>query len=124
MVPKVRKQMLNRDQLLKPIPLKTETVEIKDWGTFKIKQLSQSAQAKYHAWTMPKGKECPVRSSQRHLKMIVLCVVSEDGKPLLTDDDIDQLASQPATVIDDLIKEVLTINGWLDDEDSEGLLEK
>lgn len=116
--------MQTRDEILKPIPLKTKTVEIKGWGTFSIKQMSNSAQAKYHQWIMPKGKECPVRAEQRNLKMIVMAVVSEDGKPLLTDDDIEALSTQPASVIQDLMTEVLRINGLLDDDEADDLLGK
>lgn len=109
--------MVTRADILKPIELKTETVDIVGIGQCRFRQLSQSQAAKWQSWLMPKGKRDKTRTDRHRLKLVQLCLVDENDAPLLEEADIEALEEQPANVVQELIYASMVVNGFIEGGD-------
>ena len=115
---------MNRDEFLKPRPLATKTVAIEGFGEVNIRQLSKSELCEYEKWLRPKGELNQDRQAKRSLMMVCMSVVDDDGKQILTIDDVDAIGALPGAAIDELHYEVMVINGYMKRIEDDELLGK
>ena len=105
---------MKREDFLKPQELKSKEVTIRDFGTFTVNELSDSADMQFQMWLRPDGKLDKSRVPIRDYKLAQLCISNGDGKPLLEDDDLEVLMSYPPRIKKVILYEVQLINDWID----------
>lgn len=94
--------MLSRDQILGAADLPAQDVEVPEWGgSVKVRGLSAADLEAFDASTTkpgPDGKPVADVSNFR-AKLLVRCLVGEDGTALFTEADIAALAAKSAAAI-------------------------
>ncbi len=109
---------MDRETFLKPITLKTNTITVEEIGRVTVQEMSQSEGAKFEVF----NQDCD--PTDRKLKLITLCLVSDEGNRFLTEADFPQLREMPFNVINKLAFEIMRINGFLEDEATQEDYEK
>ena len=71
--------LISKDELLKPQPLKTSTVDLGDGKQAKLKELPFAEIAKMTAWLFPEGEEDKQRRESYRLRQAALSLVDEAG---------------------------------------------
>lgn len=127
--------LVTAEQLLKPVPLKDETVSIDGMGDVRIIELGLSKMGKLTSWLFVDGKISRQRQTFYGLKLATLCLVDEHGELLFDFPDTkagNKAFFEFAKPIGDggaghwseIIKEARRVNGDVDEVDEEPLLEK
>ena len=110
--------ILTREDLLQPRKLAVKEIDVDGLGALRIRQLNHSEAVKWKRWQSSQSDE-----SMHDLKLVQLCVVDEFDEPILTDDDITELANQPGTLIALLVYEVMVVNGFMREVEPDEALE-
>ena len=112
-----------RDSFLAPVKCKTSEFDCAI-GRVRMRELSGSDYSKHLVdWLRPKGKLDKAREAVMWSRLVVLCVVDENGDRLLTDDDVAAVEAMPKSVLNLLHKEALTLHGQLEPEEDDDFLE-
>lgn len=108
---------MNREQFLKARELKTVEVEVPEWGTVKMRELTDSQKVReWELWLRPGEKINRQRMQDARLKIIALCAVDDQGNRLVGDEDFPILRDHPAAVIQRLSEVALSLCGLSDDD--------
>lgn len=105
---------LTRDQILEASDLKTEEVEVPEWGgTVRVRTLTGADRDAFEAslvTTSPDGTRKPNLSNMR-TKLVALTVVDDAGSRIFDVSDVDRLASKSAAAINRVYEAAERING-------------
>jgi len=105
--------ILTKEAILTADDLKGERVEVPEWGgDVWVATLSGTDREKLEkriAEAQP--EELGISGVLAHV--LVATITDDDGAPLFTEADIPQLAGKSSTVLLDLIKRAMTLNGLL-----------
>jgi hypothetical protein len=96
---------LSRDDILKADDIETEEVEVPAWGgTVLVRGLSGKERDNYESSCMQdRGKQGMVRVlANIRAKLVVRCLVDEDGNRLFADADANALGEKSAAALDQL----------------------
>lgn len=103
---------LTRDAFLKSRPrLPTETVEIPDFGTVIVRGLTGAERDKWEANLLPdrRGKK---DLTNLRAKLIVLCVVDENGERIFCDADVAEIGQFPAAILSTIFDVAQRLSGF------------
>lgn len=107
------------DQILSSQDLKTEVVEVPEWGgSVTVQELDAQARDSYEASLRSirrDGSVVPVQDNIR-AKLVVRCLVNPDGSRMFSDEQTDDLGRKSATIVDRLFDVAARLSG-LEDED-------
>ncbi|MBF4041884.1 hypothetical protein ISI04_08690 [Burkholderia pseudomallei] len=101
----------NKGAILGAAHLKTESVDVPEWGegvSVIVSEMSGLARDAFYAKKEAK-KDMPISESQAAL--LVATVVDESGAPVLDEADIESLRTQSTTALDRIVAVAVRING-------------
>lgn len=95
--------LFNKDALLGAPKRRFATIEIADLGKVRIRSLTEGERSRIEASMMGKGGEINSNKlADLKCRMIVECVVDDDGNQVYTNTDIDRLRQQDCKVTNDI----------------------
>lgn len=107
--------MLNREDILAQTDLKTEIVNIKEWGGDVL--VSEMSGTVRDAWEQTLGeKDGAGKIVSPRAKLVVFTVVDEQGNRLFKDNDIDAIGKLSASSLEQICITAMKLNGIGDDE--------
>lgn len=101
----------NKGAILGAAHLKTESVDVPEWGegvSVIVSEMSGLARDAFYAKKEAK-KDMPISESQAAL--LVATVVDESGAPVLDEADIESLRAQSTAALDRIVAVAVRING-------------
>jgi hypothetical protein len=105
---------LTKDQILEASDLKTEEVNVPEWGgTVKVRTMTGTDRDAFEnsmVATLPDGSRKPDMSNMR-AKLVALTVVGDDGNRLFDVSDIDRLALKSASALARVFDAAQALNG-------------
>lgn len=106
--------LLSRDQILKADDLKTEDVDVPEWGgTVRIKMLTGTARDKFEASTVEnKGGKQRQNLANFRARLIAQCIVTEAGEVMFNSKDIDELGQKSAKALGRVFDACQKMNGF------------
>lgn len=114
-------QLISRDALLGAAVRRFAVVEIEGLGNVRIRSMTELERSRLEASIRDKkGNLSSSRMVDLKCRMIVDSVVDENGNPLFTNRDIDQIRQQDSKVTNALVDAIQKHCGW-SDEDLEDL---
>lgn len=99
-------KLLSRAQILAANDVKTETVEVPEWGgSVLVRTMTAGQRDAYETalYNLAKGGVDNLRNKAR-ATLVLVSVVDEDGRQLFTEADIEALASRSANAMDRVVK--------------------
>lgn len=106
-------EVLNKDQILGSHDLKTEEVEVPEWdGKIILREMSGLQRDNLERGDFSKAATEGSMPSLWRVRFLSLCIVDADGKLLFTAEDLQALAEKNATVIDNLCRRAMKLNGF------------
>jgi len=106
-----------RDQILSAPKRRFAEVDIPDWGKFRVRSLTELERSKFEASIRDKqGKVSNAKLLDLKCRLIVLCVVDENGDTLLTNADIDALREQDSCRTNQLVDAIQKHCGFSDND--------
>jgi len=113
---------LTREEILNAQDMRTETVHVPEWGGEIIVRTLRGDEYEHYEESLLSG-----RGRSRHViygeiraKLLVACIVNENGNRVFTEKDIDALKSKSAAALDRVWTVAQRLSG-LSAEDIEGL---
>ncbi|CAJ2880310.1 Uncharacterised protein [Burkholderia pseudomallei] len=101
----------NKGAILGAAHLKTESVDVPEWGegvSVIVSEMSGLARDAFYAKKEAK-KDMPISESQAAL--LVATIVDESGAPVLDEADVESLRAQSTTALDRIVAVAVRING-------------
>jgi hypothetical protein len=118
--------LLGRDDILRADDLRTEEVDVPEWGgAVRVKALTGAERDRYEAsiaGDRSKGKDKGLRLENARARMVALCVVDAAGKAIFEPADVPHLGRKSAAALDRVFDVALRLAG-MRDEDVEELVE-
>ncbi|WP_176307906.1 hypothetical protein [Burkholderia ambifaria] len=99
--------VLNRDQILGALDLKTESVDVPEWGGMVLVSVMSGAARD----ALMEEVANPQKASRFQAVMVAATVVGENGKALFTADDVDALTGKNPEVMARVVSVAMRING-------------
>ncbi|MBR8084562.1 hypothetical protein [Burkholderia vietnamiensis] len=101
----------NKVAILGAIHLKTESVEVPEWGDGVAVIVSEMSGLARDAFYAKKGenKDMPISASQADI--LLATVVDETGASVLDESDIDALRAQSSVALDRIVAVAVRLNG-------------
>lgn len=96
---------LNREQLLKPVSIPREKVELPELGgSIWIRGMSAADRSKFeNNFQTASGKSNKRKMAEVRERLLVACCCTEDGSPMLTEKDIEALGKQPIHLVERMV---------------------
>jgi len=93
---------LTRDEILGADDLKTESVEVPEWGgTVVVRELTGSERDTWEASVVKtNGTKVTIDSHNMRAKLAALCIVDDAGERLFTDKEAAKLGAKSAAALD------------------------
>jgi hypothetical protein len=109
---------LSREAILDADDRRYDDVECPEWGgTVRIRSISGRQRDEYEQSLIEqKGRDRQMNLRNARAKLIVLCAVGEDNRPLFTADDLRQLSAKSAKPLDRLFTACQKLVGLSDDD--------
>lgn len=116
-------KILTRDQIL-AVPLRTEEINIKEWGgVIIIQELTAGQIARNNKRILSKnGQPDYGEAAQLAIEIATSQVIDEEGKRLFTKADINRLAKLHGSAIQNIAERIRTLSGLGNISESELLL--
>jgi hypothetical protein len=116
---------LSRDAILAADDIEYDTLEVPQWGgTVRVRALTGTERDAYEAsMSQQRGKNYVRNLANIRAKLVVKCVVDDDGVRIFTDQDAPALGKKSAAALD-LIFEVAAKLSRLSEEDVDELAGK
>ena len=112
--------LMTRDQLLQPAKRRFREVEV-NGGTVRIRSITEKERSEWELGGLDrKGKVARNGLLSIKCRLIVLCVVDEDGNPVFRESDVPKLMEQDS-VVTDTIATACQEHCGITDSDIEGL---
>ena len=103
--------LLTRDEILTAKDIKTEDVEVPEWGgTVRVSVMSGTARDRYESSLVDvEGKYVALENLRA--RFVSVCIVDDDGNMLFSTDDIKELGKKSADALDRVFKVASVLNG-------------
>ena len=114
-------KLLTRGEILSADDLRSERVKVPEWGgEIIVKALNGEQRDQWEASIVTRqGDDVIIESKNLRAKLVAICVVDENDKPLFTEADVEALGKKSAAALDrvvDVAKSISKIaDGDLDD---------
>jgi hypothetical protein len=94
--------LLSREQILSAQDITTETVAVPEWGgEVLVRGLTGAQRDEYEeSFFTGRGKDRKENFANVRARLVALCIVGEDGKPLFSLKDVEVLGKKSATALD------------------------
>ena len=114
----VMRVVLNRDQILKASHLKTEEVEVPEWGGLVlVRELRGRERDEWEAsLAVQRGKQMVPDVANMRAKLVARSVVGEDGEPVFTQQDVHALGELSAAALDRVFEVASRLSGLNPDD--------
>lgn len=115
---------LNRQQIVDADDVEYDTVSCPEWGgDVRIRSIKGRQRDEYEqSLVEQRGNDRRMNLRNARAKLIILCAVDEDGRPLFTADDVRALGAKNAKPLDRLFDACRKLTG-LSEDDVKGLTE-
>ena len=115
---------MNREQLLKPLTVKTSQVPVPEFGegeVLHVHGLTAKEHNKYQASLMKRDWTGIDRNkaTQQKERLLVACIRDESGAKIFNDSDIEMIGEWPADLVNRLHDEALRLVGGQDEVSEE-----
>ncbi len=96
---------LTRDEILGADDLKTESVDVPEWGgSVFVRELTGAERDTWEASVVKtNGTKVTIDSQNMRAKLVALCVVDGDGKRVFTAKDAKELGAKSAAALDRVV---------------------
>lgn len=113
--------ILTREQILGAADIKTETVNVPEWGgEVRIKGLTGADRDAFEAAiTTIKGKDTRVNWVNVRARFVALSIVDENGARIFTEGDIKALGEKSAAALDRVYAAAQKLSGLTDEDAAE-----
>lgn len=115
---------LSRDDILKPRDLKTEEVDVPEWGGIvRVRELTGEARDAYEASLMRVSNGIAIPDfTNRRAKLVALAVINEDGSPMFSPVDVQALGEESSAALLRVVDVAERLSGLNDENvaDAEG----
>jgi hypothetical protein len=115
--------LLSRDAILKAEDIRTEEVEVPEWGgSVLVKSLTGKQRDEFEASLVEqRGRRAVANTANMRAKLVAWSCVDETGNRLFTNADIAELGDHSAAAVNRIYNVAARLSG-LSDEDVEGLV--
>ena len=105
--------LLTRDMILKASSLRTEEVEVPEWGgTVLVRELNGRQRDEWEAsLAVQRGKQMVPDVANMRAKLVARTVVGEDGEPVFTQQDVNALGELSAAALDRVFEVASRLSG-------------
>ncbi|MFF2094867.1 hypothetical protein [Streptomyces sp. NPDC058202] len=118
---------LSRDSILAANDIPTETVPVSEWGGDVIVRGLTGAELDAYQGSIRqfrrsldgKGMEPVLIQEGMHAKLLVKCLVDDNGERLFSDGDVDELGAKSSLVLDRLYDVAQRLSGLSEEEQEE-----
>ena len=117
--------LLGRNQILDAKDLKTEDVPVPEWGgEVRIRMLTGEERDAYEASMVEMKKDGSAKANRDNVRarLLILCIVNEQGEQMFNRADIKLLGRKSAKALERVIEKVNELNG-ITEKDIEELAE-
>lgn len=111
--------LLSRDQILDADDLKTTDVEVPEWGgTVRVRTLTGEQRDKFEASMIDMGKDGSVKRNAENVRarLVVECVVNEQGEQMFNRADVRLLGKKSAPALDRVAAAAQDLNAFSDND--------
>ena len=104
---------LTRDAILQSSALKTEEVDVPEWGgTVRVRELRGRERDEWEAsLAVQRGKQMVPDVANMRAKLVARSVVGEDGEPVFTQQDVSALGELSASALDRVFEVASRLSG-------------
>lgn len=112
---------LTRDFILSVDDVQSEVVEVPEWGgEVVVRGLRGRERDEFEASIMERrGRQMVPNTANIRAKLVVLCCVDDEGKPLFNRADVEQLGEKSGAPIDRIYEVAARLSGMTDEESQE-----
>lgn len=113
------KKFLNKTEILAQDDLKTEDIQIPEWGDawVRVRTLNASERDHFEASTVQrKGKNVTTNLENIRARLCLLCLVDENGNRLFEEEDTFPLGGKSAAALDRIFTVAQRLNGLRDED--------
>jgi hypothetical protein len=104
--------MLTKEQILAQNDLRTEQVEVPEWGgSVTVRAMTSRERDAYEASMVEGDKYVNVRA-----RLVASCLVDENGERMFSDEDAEALGNKGASAMNRIFNVVTRINGFSDSD--------
>ena len=104
--------MLNKDSILSIQDLSAETVAVPEWGgDVSIRTMTGAERDGWEASLSPVGAGAGPNLANLRARLLVKCIVDEQGKRIFDDGDADALGAKSAAAVERLFSVAQRLNG-------------
>ncbi len=116
--------LLTRDEILGADDIKTEIIEVPEWGgEVKVKALTGAQRDRFEQNSVEgKGKDTKVNLTNIRARLVAASVVDDNNKPIFQDSDVKQLGAKSAVALNRVFEVAQRLSG-LTEEDVKELTE-
>lgn len=116
-------KILSREDILKISDIKTELVEVPEWGgSVYVRGLTGTQRDLFEESILEQnGKKTRVKMKNARAKLVSLSAVDEDGKLVFSQTDIEMLGAKNAAALDRIYEVASRLSG-ISDEDMDELV--
>lgn len=109
---------LSRDAILSVADVQTETLHVPEWnGTVIVRGMTGSQRDAYEASLMVgRGQNQQINVKNARAKLVVRCLVDENGKQLFSDEDVNALGAKSGAAIKRIFDVAARLSGLSDDD--------
>jgi hypothetical protein len=106
-------KLLSFDEVLGASDRSYEDVMVKEWGgTVRLQGMSSAQRDQYEAEAYQANKKGGTEAFKNlRARLVAMCWVDEDGKPVATGKRVEQLGQKSAKVVNDLFDVCRRLNG-------------
>ncbi|MCG8670213.1 MAG: hypothetical protein MI867_12420 [Pseudomonadales bacterium] len=110
--------ILNRDQILKADDLKTEVVDVPEWGgQVRVRSLTAGERDTFEASiTDNKKSKSGVVTVNIRARIASMCIVDEENKRIFTEQDIAALGEKSGIALNRVFVAAQNLNGWTEED--------
>lgn len=109
--------MLTRDQILGAVTLRTEEVEVPEWGgTVRVAEMTGTGRDAWEQSLVPTEKGSAPNIANIRARLAAACIVDAKGRRVFTDADATALGEKSAVALDRVAKVAQRLNGLTADE--------
>lgn len=111
--------LLGRNAILEADDLKTEDVPVPEWGgEVRVRMLTGEERDAYEASMVEMKKDGSAKANRENVRarLLILCIVNEQGEQMFNRADIKLLGRKSAKALERVINKVNELNGITDEE--------
>lgn len=109
--------MLTREQILGAVTLRTEDVEVPEWGgVVRVSEMTGTSRDAWEQSLVPRETGGPANIANIRARLVAACAVDDKGRRLFTDVEAEELGQKSALALERIAKVAQRLNGLTADE--------